>query len=56
MDETADIFMSHRECADYELELKLQHNGIITTSGDSFEQFDQTKINFLLANGVLLPL
>lgn len=34
----------------------LRHNGVITTVSDSFKQFDQTKIDFLLANGLLLPL
>ncbi len=48
--------MSHRERADYQLALKLGYEGVITTPGDPFEQSDQTKIEFLLANSVLLPL
>ncbi len=56
MDKTADIFMSHRERADYELVLKLRYEGVITTPGDLFEQSDQIEIKTLLANGVLLPL
>ena len=56
MDKTADIFMSHRERADYELALQLRYEGVITTPGDPFEQSDSTEIESLLANGVLLPL
>ena len=37
MDKTADIFMSHRERADYKLALKLQYEGVITTPGNPFE-------------------
>ncbi len=48
--------MSHREPADYELVLKLRYERVITTPGDPFEQSDQTEIESLLANGVLLPL
>ncbi len=56
MDETADIFMNHRKRADYELALKLQYEGVITTPGDPFEMSDQIKIESLLANGMLLLL
>ena len=56
MDEMADIFISHRECADYKLALKLRHDGIITTPGDLFEQSDLTEIESLLANNVSQPL
>ena len=40
IDKTANIFISHRECADYELALKLRHDRIITISENSFEQSD----------------
>ena len=56
MDETTDIFISHRERADYDLALKLRQDGVITTPGDPFEQSDLTEIESLLANGVLQPL
>ena len=44
MDEMADIFISHRERANYELAHKLRHDGIITTPKDSFEQSNLTEI------------
>ena len=56
IDKTADIFISHKKCANYELTLKLRHDGIITTPGDLLEQSDLTEIESLLANGVLQPL
>ncbi len=56
MDESTDIFMSHSERADYEFALKLQYEGVITNPGDLFKQSDQIEIEFLLANGMLLPL
>ena len=56
IDKTANIFISHRERTDYELALKLRHDGIITTSGNLFEQSELTEIEFLLANGVLQSL
>ena len=37
MDKMADIFMNHRERADYKLALKLQYKGVITTPGDPFK-------------------
>ncbi len=48
--------MSDREHADYKLALKLRYEGVIITPGDPFEPSDQTMIESLLANGVLLPL
>ena len=56
IDKTANIFINHRERTDYELALKLRHDGIITTSGNPFQQSDLTEIEFLLDNGVLQPL
>lgn len=56
MDKTADIFMNYKKHVDYKLALKLQYQGVIITPSDLFEQSNQTKIEFLLANGVLLPL
>ena len=56
MDKTADIFISHRERADYDLALKLRQDGVITTPGDPFEQLNLTEIESLLANGMLQPL
>ena len=56
IDKTAEIFISHRKRADYKLALKVRHNGIITTPRDPFKQSDLTKIESLLANGVLQPL
>ncbi len=56
MDKTADIFMSYRERADYKFALKLWYKRVITTPSNPFEKSDQTKIESLLANGVLLSL
>ena len=55
IDKTIDIFISDKECTDYELALKQRHDGIITTPGNLFKQSDLTEIEFLLANGVLQP-
>ena len=56
IDKTADIFISHREYADYKFALKLRHDRIIIILEDLFKQSDLTKIESLLANGVLQPL
>ena len=53
IDKTADIFINYRKHADFELALKLKHNGIITTPGDLFKQSALTEIKSLLDNGVL---
>lgn len=37
MNKTANIFITHRKHADYELVLKLYHDGVIITCGDPFE-------------------
>ena len=55
-DKTATIFISYRERADYEFALQLQHEEIITTPEDSFEQSDLTEIESLLANDMLQPM
>ena len=47
--------MSHRKQADYDFALQLWHKGIITTSRNLFEQSDLTKIESLLASGMLQP-
>ena len=56
IDKTADIFISHKKRTNYELALKLRHDGIITTLGDIFEKSDLIEIESLLANNVLQPL
>ena len=56
IDKTSDIFINHRERADYKLALKLKHDGIITSCENPFKQSDLTEVKFLLANGVLQPL
>ncbi len=48
--------MSHRARADYKLALKLRYKGVISTPDVPFKQSDQTEIESLLANGMLLPL
>ena len=53
IDKTANIFISHRERADYKFVLKLRYDRIITTLGDPFKQLDLTEIESLLANSVL---
>lgn len=40
IDKTVDIFMSHRERADYKLALKLQNDGVIITPRNPFDHYD----------------
>lgn len=56
INKTVDIFMSQKKRANYKFVLKLQHKRIIITPGNSFKYSDQTKIEFLLTNDILLPL
>lgn len=53
MDKTANIFIAHREHADYKLAVKLRYDRMIITPEDLFEQSNLTKIKYLLANNVL---
>lgn len=50
---TADIFISHRECADYKFTLKLRHDRIITTPGYLFEKSNLIEIKFQFINSIL---
>ncbi len=45
-------YITIKEQADYELSLKLRQQGIITTSGEPFEQSNRKEINTLVARRV----
>ena len=48
----ANVYMTKKEEADYELAIKLRNDGVITTPGAPFEASDEQEISDLVGRGV----